>query len=317
MLAAANALSGDADLVAGTQLKVPGVDVSKNDATTFKPYNPNEIIGSTAPGLPYIPPQPKSGCSALATIIRVVVAVVLAYVAPQIGYAMLIAGAGETVAQTVEIKQGYREQYNVGAIVVAVASAGIPNGGTTTWGKIGIAAMRAAGNYATSYLVNKALGIQDSFSWRGVATAAVTAAVSQAAFGNLPTETAAAQSATGSMVSATAAFSWSRVAQAAVVAVKEAGKSIVRSGISYAVEKAIVGESHWNWGIGYYYDAPSRDLQDSLSPVLTIRDEQGMEIFYNFAVTPWLTMGVDLQVINPSLGEDTAIIPGLRAVTRF
>ena len=79
----------------------------------------------------------------------------------------------------------------------------------------------------------------------------------------------------------------------------------------------IPGRSRDNWGIGYYSDAPSRDLQDSLSHLLAIRDEQGLEIFYNFAVTPWLTVGVDLQVINPSLGDDTAILPGLRFVTRF
>jgi porin len=79
----------------------------------------------------------------------------------------------------------------------------------------------------------------------------------------------------------------------------------------------IPGRSRDNWGIGYYYDNPSPDLQKSLSPLLTIRDEQGVEIFYNFAVTPGITMGVDLQVINPSLGEDTVIIPGLRWVTRF
>jgi porin len=79
----------------------------------------------------------------------------------------------------------------------------------------------------------------------------------------------------------------------------------------------IPGRSRDNWGIGYYYDAPSRDLQDSLSSVLTIRDEQGVEIFYNFAVTLWLAMGADLQVINPSMGDDTVVIPGLRSVTRF
>ena len=78
----------------------------------------------------------------------------------------------------------------------------------------------------------------------------------------------------------------------------------------------IPGRSQDNWGIAYYYDAPSPDLKDSL-PLLTIRDEQGMEIFYNFAVTPWFTVGVDLQVINPSLGKDTAIFPGLRSVARF
>ena len=78
----------------------------------------------------------------------------------------------------------------------------------------------------------------------------------------------------------------------------------------------IPGRSRDNWGIGYYYDAPSRDLQKSL-PLLTIRDEQGVEIFYNFAVKPGLTLGVDLQVIKPSLGKDTVVTPGLRLVTRF
>ena len=78
----------------------------------------------------------------------------------------------------------------------------------------------------------------------------------------------------------------------------------------------IPGRSRDNWGIGYYYDTPSPDLKESL-PLLTIRDEQGVEIFYNFAVTPSFTVGVDLQVISPSLGKDTAILPGLRSVIRF
>jgi porin len=79
----------------------------------------------------------------------------------------------------------------------------------------------------------------------------------------------------------------------------------------------IPGRSQDNWGIGYYYDGPSRELQDALEPVLKVRDEQGIEVFYNFALTPWFTVGADLQVINPSLGEDTVVIPGLRTVIRF
>ncbi len=246
VLAAANALSGDSDLIAGTQLKVPEMAASKNDATSFKPYDPNEIVGSTSPEL--LPAPPPSGCSTIATVIRVVVAVVLAVYAPPAGYAMLIAGAGETVAQTVEINQGYREEYNVGTIVVSAVSAGYSPGGTTAWGQIGMAAVRASVNYAASYAINRALGIEDHFSWRGVATAAVSAAISQAVLGNMPTETAAAQNGTGSMIPSSAPFSWSRVAQGAVVAAKEAGKSVIRSGIGYAVDKAIVGEAHWNWG---------------------------------------------------------------------
>ena len=79
----------------------------------------------------------------------------------------------------------------------------------------------------------------------------------------------------------------------------------------------IPGRSRDNWGVGYYYAAPSRDLKDSLAPVLKIRDEQGVELFYNFAVTPWFTLGADLQIIQPSLANEKAVFLGLRNVIRF
>jgi len=79
----------------------------------------------------------------------------------------------------------------------------------------------------------------------------------------------------------------------------------------------IPGRSLDNWGVGYYYAAPSSDLKNSLEPVLIIRNEQGLEAFYNFAVTPWLALGADLQVINPSLADRTAVFCGLRTVIRF
>jgi porin len=72
-----------------------------------------------------------------------------------------------------------------------------------------------------------------------------------------------------------------------------------------------------NWGVGYYYDAPSTDLKNSLASVRKIRNEQGLEIFYNYAVTPWLVLGADLQIINPSLASDRTVFPGLRTVIRF
>ncbi len=94
----------------------------------------------------------------------------------------------------------------------------------------------------------------------------------------------------------------------------------------------IPGRSRDNWGVGYYYLAPSPDLKDAytrlrrigselgLDPftrLQRIRDEQGLEIFYNFAVTPWLSLGADLQVIRAGLAGDTAVFPGIRAVIRF
>ena len=74
----------------------------------------------------------------------------------------------------------------------------------------------------------------------------------------------------------------------------------------------IPGRSLDNWGIGYYYAALSPYLKDSLAPKVRIRDEQGWEIFYNFAVTPWLVVGADLQIIRPGLASHTAVFFGLR-----
>ena len=73
----------------------------------------------------------------------------------------------------------------------------------------------------------------------------------------------------------------------------------------------IPGRSRDNWGVGFYYAAPSRYLIDLLAPVITIRDEQGLETFYNFAVTAGLTIGADLQITKPSLATSTAVFTGV------
>lgn len=67
------------------------------------------------------------------------------------------------------------------------------------------------------------------------------------------------------------------------------------------------------WGIGYYYDGISSYVKE----VLPITDEQGLEIFYDFTLTPMFSIGADMQIIDPGLASDTAVIPGLRAVIRL
>jgi porin len=79
----------------------------------------------------------------------------------------------------------------------------------------------------------------------------------------------------------------------------------------------IPGRKLDNWGIGYYYDAFAKGLKELPPDRPNIRDEQGFETFYNFAVTPWLSLGADLQVIQPAGKPDTAVFPGLRTVIRF
>jgi porin len=49
-----------------------------------------------------------------------------------------------------------------------------------------------------------------------------------------------------------------------------------------------------------------------------VRDERGVETFYNVAVTPWCHVTADLQVITPTLSfAETSLVLGLRAKIDF
>jgi len=73
------------------------------------------------------------------------------------------------------------------------------------------------------------------------------------------------------------------------------------------------------FGIGWYYTGTS----DEIGPLLTallgpIGDGQGVELFYNFAVTDCFNVTPDLQVILPAREQfDTALLVGLRANLAF
>jgi porin len=78
----------------------------------------------------------------------------------------------------------------------------------------------------------------------------------------------------------------------------------------------IPGRSQDQYGIGYYYYSVSDVLKNSLRND-NIRDEQGVEIFYNAALTPWLSVGPDLQIIEPALNKEQAVFYGFRTVIKF
>jgi porin len=76
----------------------------------------------------------------------------------------------------------------------------------------------------------------------------------------------------------------------------------------------------------------SDELRDTLLPLLRTRlgleHEQGVELFYNVAVTPWLHVTPDLQFVDsardkaPLIGPDrkaigTAVVAGLRIKIDF
>ncbi|QWF16421.1 putative Ig domain-containing protein [Lysobacter capsici] len=141
VLAQANGLGDpDQEIGGGLQLEAPNVDVSRNDAGTFKPYNPSEAIGSTTPSLPHIPP-PKAACSSVAKVIVLVIVVAVAV-------------------------------FTGGTILAALPTAGTLGLGTAMFiGGVAGAAGALAGQAAGSFM-----GIS-SFSWRAVAAGAITGAI--------------------------------------------------------------------------------------------------------------------------------------------
>jgi porin len=74
-----------------------------------------------------------------------------------------------------------------------------------------------------------------------------------------------------------------------------------------------------SFGVGYYY----YDLSDALQETINNRrvkvgNEQGVEAYYSYAVTPWFFITGDLEYIDPPHNVmENAFIAGLRANIRF
>ncbi len=72
------------------------------------------------------------------------------------------------------------------------------------------------------------------------------------------------------------------------------------------------------FGVAYYYLGFSADFKDVARVITPVRDEHGLELFYNVAVTPWFHLTADLQVVTPILPfADTSLVLGLRAKIDF
>lgn len=77
----------------------------------------------------------------------------------------------------------------------------------------------------------------------------------------------------------------------------------------------IPGREDDRFGLAYYY----LSFTDHAPARLPAGDhEQGWEVFYDAAVTPWMSIGADLQFVDSALeGIDTAVVGGVRAKIRF
>ncbi|QPF74691.1 LysM peptidoglycan-binding domain-containing protein [Roseateles sp. DAIF2] len=181
LIAEANGLRANDALVAGQVLVIPNkVTNIHNNANTYRPYNPGEVIGRIDPTLPEPPPPPaapassggKKGCGGIGTLLMVVVAVVVTvYTA-----GALTAGVSGGFAST--MSAGASALVGGGTAVAGSVAAAVGGAGSLSLGASMVvgAAASAAGSIA-SQMVGLATGSIDKFSWKSVGTAAFSGGI--------------------------------------------------------------------------------------------------------------------------------------------
>ncbi|MBY0563048.1 MAG: LysM peptidoglycan-binding domain-containing protein [Hyphomonadaceae bacterium] len=202
-LAEVNGLTGESALIEGQPLIVPvGVVRSENNATTFKPYDPLEVLGNTSPTAP----KPhKQQCGGMGQVLLVVIAMVVQVVldrfipgagkalskamtaAVNIGRSAAIGAAASATSQAVGVATGIQDKFSWNAVAMAAISSGIvasPLGETVaraTGVGNGFAKwfVTSAVEDAAAQAIGTATGLQKDFSWAGVAAAGLTGGVLQ------------------------------------------------------------------------------------------------------------------------------------------
>lgn len=88
--------------------------------------------------------------------------------------------------------------------------------------------------------------------------------------------------------------------------------------IGFGGRALFFGRPQDSFGLGAYYYNLSDVLEDTVHPAAVLNDEAAIELFYNYAVTPWLYFGPDIQYVKPARGRfDNALIVGLRMQIRI
>ena len=78
--------------------------------------------------------------------------------------------------------------------------------------------------------------------------------------------------------------------------------------------KGVIPSRHNDkFGLGFYYiDVKNPKLQGLFQTRKLLRDEYGFEAFYNVAITPWLQLTPDIQIVRGAQKEQVTIgtLPG-------
>ncbi|MFO0851502.1 MAG: carbohydrate porin [Gemmataceae bacterium] len=90
------------------------------------------------------------------------------------------------------------------------------------------------------------------------------------------------------------------------------------SGGGIAGTSPLPGRRADTFGLAYWRAGIGDPLKRTARPVTPLRDEQGVEVYYNARVTPWFQLTPDVQVVVPiQQRADAALLIGLRARVDF
>lgn len=88
--------------------------------------------------------------------------------------------------------------------------------------------------------------------------------------------------------------------------------------VGVAGNNMLAGRQMDRWGIAYYSYALSNAFRNALPGIGShIKPQNGAELFYNWAVTPWLRLSLDGQWVRPFNGVDNNYYLGMRAQFKF
>jgi YD repeat-containing protein len=158
LIADANGLTSASNLVTNQTLTIPNkVTNFHNTSSTFRPYDPGQAIGDTLPTLPPepAPPPPPShhgGCGGIGAILVAILAIVVTIIL-KVPLTNLFGGNSFFAGAVAASKVAPLAQF-LGGVAAGAAGSAISQG------------------------VAVAAGIQDKFSWSGVALSAIGAGVS-------------------------------------------------------------------------------------------------------------------------------------------
>lgn len=189
MIADANGLSASDSLVEGMNITIPNkLHNAHNNSSTYKVYDPNEAIGDTSPTA--AKPPKKNKCGVFGQILLAAIAIAVTVIAlptgasPTILQGALAGLAGGAASQAVGLVTGIQDKINFKGLALAAIGGGVSAGvaqvlntGAIAGSQILGDVVRGAVGSAVTQGIGVATGLQDKFSWAGVAAAGVMAGI--------------------------------------------------------------------------------------------------------------------------------------------